>query len=154
MRQPRVPRHRRRRPRRCSSRCGPATARLALRDVVQRAIDGDPGCARVIADAGSIDRRGRRRGLAIAVNPQCIVVGGELAETGELLLGPLREAIRQRVLLNQIAPLEVVPAELGQRAEVVGALELVLRSTDFVVRSDEQARAAGTSCAGEQEVAH
>ena len=79
-------------------------------------------------------------GLAMAVNPQCIVVGGELAETGELLLGPLREAIRQRVLLNQIAPLEVVPAELGQRAEVVGALELVLRSTDFVVRSDEQAR--------------
>ena len=58
------------------------------------------------------------------------------------------------MLLNQIAPLEVVPAELGQRAEVVGALELVLRSTDFVVRSDEQARAAGTSCAGEQEMAH
>ena len=58
------------------------------------------------------------------------------------------------MLLNQIAPLEVVPAELGQRAEVVGALELVLRSTDFVVRSDEQARSAGDERAGEQEVAH
>ena len=58
------------------------------------------------------------------------------------------------MLLNQIAPLEVVPAELGQRAEVVGALELVLRSTDFVVRSDEQARSAGDERAGEQEMAH
>ncbi|MEZ0448440.1 ROK family transcriptional regulator [Cellulomonas sp. ICMP 17802] len=115
---------------------------LALRDVIQRAIDGDPGCARVIADAGSTIGE-VVSSLAMAVNPQCIVVGGDLAETGELLLGPLREAIRHRVLLNQIAPLEVVPAELGQRAEVVGALELVLRSTDFVVRSDEQARTAG-----------
>jgi predicted NBD/HSP70 family sugar kinase len=114
---------------------------LALRDVIQRAIEGDPGCARVIADAGSIIGE-VVSGLAMAVNPECIVVGGELAETGELLLGPLREAIRHRVLLNQIAPLEVVPAELGQRAEVMGALELVLRSTDFVVRADEQARDA------------
>jgi predicted NBD/HSP70 family sugar kinase len=113
---------------------------LALRDVIQRAIDGDPGCARVIADAGSTIGE-VVSGLAMAVNPECIVVGGELAETGELLLGPLREAIRHRVLLNQIAPLEVVPAQLGQRAEVIGALELVLRSTDFVVRSDDQARA-------------
>lgn len=112
---------------------------LALRDVIQRAIDGDPGCARVIADAGSTIGE-VVSGLAMAVNPECIVVGGELAETGELLLGPLREAIRHRVLLNQIAPLEVVPAQLGQRAEVIGALELVLRSTDFVVRSDDQAR--------------
>ncbi|WP_426592929.1 ROK family transcriptional regulator [Cellulomonas sp. McL0617] len=114
---------------------------LALRDVIQRAIDGDPGCARVVADAGSIIGE-VVSSLAMAVNPECIVVGGELAETGELLLGPLRESIRHRVLLNQIAPLEVVPAELGQRAEVIGALDLVLRSTDFVVRSDEQARVA------------
>ncbi|WP_456845501.1 ROK family protein [Cellulomonas sp. P5_C6] len=114
---------------------------LALRDVIQQAIDGDPGCARVIADAGSTIGE-VVSGLAMAVNPECIVVGGELAETGELLLGPLREAIRHRVLLNQIAPLEVVPAELGQRAEVIGALELVLRSTDFVQRSDDQARSA------------
>jgi predicted NBD/HSP70 family sugar kinase len=113
---------------------------MALRDVIQRALDGDPGCARVIADAGA-SIGAVVAGLAMAVNPQCVVVGGELAETGELLLGPLREAIRHRVLLNQIAPLEVVPAELGQRAEVIGGLELVLQSTDFVLRSDEPVRA-------------
>ncbi|GIG19360.1 NagC family transcriptional regulator [Cellulomonas chitinilytica] len=113
---------------------------MALRDVIQRALDGDPGCARVIADAGA-SIGAVVAGLAMAVNPQCVVVGGELAETGEMLLGPLREAIRHRVLLNQIAPLEVLPAELGHRAEVVGAIELVLQSTDFVLRSDEPVRA-------------
>ncbi len=113
---------------------------MALRDVIQRAMDGDPGCARVIADAGT-SIGAVVAGLAMAVNPQCVVVGGELAETGEMLLGPLREAIRHRVLLNQIAPLEVVPAELGHRAEVIGAIELVLQSTDFVLRSDEPVRA-------------
>jgi len=113
---------------------------MALRDVIQRAMDGDPGCARVIADAGA-SIGAVVAGLAMAVNPQCVVVGGELAETGEMLLGPLREAIRQRVLLNQIAPLEVLPAELGHRAEVIGAIELVLQSTDFVLRSDEPVRA-------------
>ncbi len=109
---------------------------LTLRDVVSRARDGDPGCRQVIADAG-MTIGAVVAGLGMAVNPQCIVVGGELAETGELLLEPLREAIRRRVLLNQIAPLEVVPAEFGGRAEVMGALVLVLDSTD-VIGSPEQ----------------
>jgi len=111
---------------------------LTLRDVVQRAIEGDVGCRRVIADAGSTIGV-VVSGLAIALNPQAIVVGGELAATGELLLSPLREAIRQRVLPNQIAPLEVVLGELGEQAEVIGALEMVFRSTDFVARTSDHA---------------
>ena len=109
---------------------------LALRDVIARTRDGDPGFARVVADAGTVIG-GVVAGLGTAVNPQCVVVGGELAETGEVLLGPLREAVRRRVLLNQIAPLEVVPAALGQRAEVMGALVLALRSADVPVRVEE-----------------
>ncbi len=103
---------------------------VALRDVIQLAVEGDPGCQQVIADAGA-QIGAVVAGLGMAVNPQCIVVGGELAETGEVLLGPLREAVRRRVLLNQIAPLEVVPAELGQRAEVLGAVLLAIQSSEF-----------------------
>ncbi|GCE78180.1 ROK family transcriptional regulator [Cellulomonas biazotea] len=103
---------------------------LTLRDVVQRANEGDPGCAQVIADAGA-QIGVVVSGVAMTVNPQCIVVGGELAETGEILLTPMREAIRRRVLLNQIAPLEVIPAELGNAAEVAGAIALVLQNADI-----------------------
>lgn len=108
---------------------------LALRDVIAAATAGDPGCRQVIADAGATIGA-VVAGLGVAVNPQCIVVGGELAETGEVLMAPLREAIRRRVLLNQIAPLEVFPAELGERAEVTGALVLVLQSTDVSVQDE------------------
>ncbi|WP_273652226.1 ROK family transcriptional regulator [Cellulomonas fimi] len=102
---------------------------LTLRDVVQRAREGDPGCAQVIADAGA-EIGAVVSGVAMTVNPQCIVVGGELAETGEILLQPMREALRRRVLLNQIAPLEVIPAELGNAAEVAGAIALVMQHAD------------------------
>jgi predicted NBD/HSP70 family sugar kinase len=50
---------------------------------------GDPGCRRVLADAG------RALGNALAVllnvlNPEVIVVGGELSAAGDLLLDGLR----------------------------------------------------------------
>ena len=108
---------------------------LTLRDVIALAADGDPGCGQVVADAGATIGA-VVSGLAMAVNPQCVVVGGELAETGELLLAPMREAIRRRVLLNHIAPLEVLGAGLGGRAEVMGALILAAESTDVLTVLD------------------
>jgi len=122
---------------------------LALRDVIARTREGHPGFARVVADAGAVIGS-VVAGLGTAVNPQCVVVGGELSETGEVLLGPLRESVRRRVLLNQIAPLEVVPAALGQRAEVMGALVLALRSADVPVRVQEEVLLADGCDAGEQ----
>ena len=103
---------------------------LTLQDLVTLAKDGDPGCRQVVEDAGAIIG-GTVAGLAVGVNPQCVVVGGELAETGEILIGPMREVIRRRVLLNHVAPLEVVGAELGSRAELMGAIMLVLEHTDL-----------------------
>ncbi len=109
---------------------------LTLRDVVQLAKDGDQGCVRVVSDAGA--QIGMVvAGLGQAVNPQVVVVGGELAETGAVLLEPMREAIARRVPVNQIAPLEVVPAALGLQAEVVGALLLALQAADVAVRVGE-----------------
>ncbi|NMR19281.1 ROK family transcriptional regulator [Cellulomonas fimi] len=105
---------------------------LTLRDVISRALAGDRGCAQVVADAGATIGE-VVAGLGVAVNPQCVVVGGELAETGELLLGPLREAVLRRVLPNEIAPIDVVPAAFGPKAEVVGALALALQHADVVL---------------------
>jgi predicted NBD/HSP70 family sugar kinase len=110
---------------------------LTLRDVITLAIEGDQGCARVVADAGA-QIGAIVAGLGQAVNPEVVVVGGELAETGELLLGPMREAISRRVPLNQIAPLEVLSATLGSRAEVMGALLLALQAADVAIRPDAE----------------
>lgn len=109
---------------------------VTLRDVVALANEGDPGCRQIVADAGAAIGS-VVAGLATAMNPECIVVGGELAETGDILLGPIREALRRRALLNQLAPLEVVPAELGRQAELVGAIVLALQSTDVFEMADD-----------------
>jgi predicted NBD/HSP70 family sugar kinase len=109
---------------------------LTMRDVVQYAVAGDLGCRQVVADAGAVIGS-VVAGLTTVLNPQCVVVGGELAQTGQVLLDPLREAVRRRSLVNRVAPVEVVPAELGLRAELMGALVLALQSTDVFERADD-----------------
>ncbi|PZR54967.1 ROK family transcriptional regulator [Xylanimonas oleitrophica] len=109
---------------------------LTLRDLVQLAETGDPGCREIVADAGATVGAVVAN-LATVLSPQCVVVGGELAETGEIFLGPVREAVRRRTLLSQFVPLEVVSATLGTQAELMGAILLALQSTDVFENADD-----------------
>ncbi len=94
-------------------------------DVLARAVDGDPGCRRALADAG------RHIGAAVAdlcnlINPERIVVGGSMAVAGDVLLDPLREAVGLRAIPSAAEDVKIVPGELGERAELLGAVALVL----------------------------
>jgi glucokinase-like ROK family protein len=95
-------------------------------EVVVRAVAGDPGCRRALADAG------RYIGVAVAnlcnlVNPERIVVGGSMARAGEVLLDPLRESVSRRAIPSAAQDVEIVPGELGERAELLGAIALALQ---------------------------
>jgi glucokinase len=50
-----------------------------------------------------------------------IVVGGGVAQAGESLFVPLREALDAQVLPSHRGRCQVVPALLGERAGAVGA---------------------------------
>ena len=94
-------------------------------DVIRRAREGDLACARALADAG------RNIGVAAATlcnlfNPRRIAVGGSLGTAGDLLLNPMRESLELRAIPSAAADAEIVQAELGERAELLGALALVL----------------------------
>jgi predicted NBD/HSP70 family sugar kinase/biotin operon repressor len=94
-------------------------------DVLARAVAGDPGCRRALADAG------RHIGAAVAdlcnlINPERIVVGGSMAFAGDVLLDPLREAVGLRAIPSAAEDVKIVPGELGARAELLGAVALVL----------------------------
>jgi predicted NBD/HSP70 family sugar kinase len=96
-----------------------------LEQVVELAHENHPACARVLADAGA------HIGVAIAnlinlFNPRRIVVGGELAGAGDLLLQPMRVAAERSAVQTAVEAVEIVPGVLGQRAEVLGGLALVL----------------------------
>jgi predicted NBD/HSP70 family sugar kinase len=98
---------------------------LTMERVVRLAREGDPGCRRVVADVG------RHIGSGVAnlcnlLNPSRVVLGGDLAEAGELVLGPIRESVSRYAIPSAARQLSLAPGVLGGRAEVLGALALVL----------------------------
>ncbi|MGW6540313.1 ROK family transcriptional regulator [Streptomyces sp. NPDC055051] len=100
-------------------------ADLTMERVVQLAREGDPGCRRVIADVG------RHIGSGVAnlcnlLNPSRVVLGGDLAEAGELVLAPIRDSVGRYAIPSAARQLSLVQGALGGRAEVLGALALVL----------------------------
>lgn len=116
---------------------------LTVRELLALSEAGDPGCRRVVEDAG------RHIGVALAnlcnlISPQRIVVGGELTGAGDALLHPMRESLARRAVpaAGQLA--EIVPGELADRASVLGALALAL------LESGRLAVAVGSSSGGDR----
>jgi glucokinase len=61
-------------------------------------------------------------GLANILDPECIVIAGGLVELGPLLLAPVREAFARHFEGAAYRPaVEIIPAQLGERAGAIGA---------------------------------
>jgi glucokinase len=58
--------------------------------------------------------------ICTAVGPRRIIIGGGVAQAGELLLDPIRRTIRERVHVMPIEQVEVVSSQLGDNAGVIG----------------------------------
>ncbi|MFT4258904.1 ROK family transcriptional regulator [Microbacterium sp.] len=102
---------------------------VTFKDVIARAASGDPGCARVVADAaGALGRvvAGAYQSLA----PEVITVGGELSEAGPIFGLPFAAALRENLPYSRIPRREPVPSSFGRDAVLVGATIHILQSTD------------------------
>ncbi len=102
---------------------------VTTRDLLDLVAAGDLGATRVLNDAGLAIGR-VLADLCNALNPEAIIVGGELSEAGEPLLNGIRESVDRYALPAAAQSIRVLRAELGDRAEVVGALALVIANTD------------------------
>ncbi len=60
------------------------------------------------------------------LEPQRILIGGGVSEAGELLLKPMRDTIRQRLMSPIYQHVEVLPAALGADVGLMGAVALAL----------------------------
>jgi predicted NBD/HSP70 family sugar kinase len=69
------------------------------------------------------------------LNPQAIVVGGELAAAGALLLDGIRRSIDRYAQPGAAEAVDVRAGVLGDRAEVLGALALVIGNTSLLSSS-------------------
>jgi predicted NBD/HSP70 family sugar kinase len=80
---------------------------------------------RAVAAAGTMAGRAVAHAV-MTVNPSLVVVGGELAEAGEVLLDPMRRAIAASTMRVHSSGLQVVAGVLGDAAGVRGAAAFVL----------------------------
>lgn len=83
----------------------------------------DPITMRILNEVG------RTLGAVLAnlcdlVNPTLLVIGGELGTSGTALIEGVRASLRRFAQPATTQVLEVVPASLGRRAEIVGAVQL------------------------------
>jgi glucokinase len=107
------------------AKAGAAHTPVEPRIVIDGALDGDSDCIDALAIVG------RHLGVGIAnyvniFNPDVVVVGGGIMAAGEILLGVARDEAGRRALRPPWREVEVVAAELGNDAGVLGAAALVL----------------------------
>ena len=108
---------------------------ISTRRLLELCTAGDAAAQRLIGDAG------RAIGVAVAnlcnlLNPECVIVGGDLSGAGEVLLEPLRDTARRNAIPSAGDDLEVTAGVLGERAELLGALALVMHESERFAAPD------------------
>lgn len=102
---------------------------LTPEQMLELAQGGDPACRRVIGDAARIVGQ-VVAALCNQLNPERVVVGGTVSPAGELVLEPMRDVVRRYAIPAAADDAKVVQGVLGERAELLGALILVVGQSD------------------------
>lgn len=97
---------------------------LSVERVLELDAAEDAGVRRVLSDAGRVIGRALAD-LCNALNPELVVVGGSLGASTSLGDG-IRASVDRYAQPDTAAALRVVAGELGDRAEVVGAVSLAI----------------------------
>jgi glucokinase len=88
--------------------------------ICEAARGGDEAAREIYEFAGKVIGAGVAN-VIMAVTPRRIVIGGGVAAAGELILDPIRRSMRARVFLVDSLQVEVVQAQLGNNAGLIGA---------------------------------
>jgi len=87
--------------------------------IYKAALEGDEIANDIFKEVGF------RLGLAIgniivSVGPRKVVIAGGVAKAGDLILNPIRQTLKERVFVTHLDGIEIVQAELGNNAGVMG----------------------------------
>lgn len=107
-----------------AARRGQPVGSIDLADLLRRR---DRGALRAVEDAG--EAVGRALSAAVSLlNPELVVIGGDLVGAGEALLEPIRSTLSRGTMGSTHQRMRIVPSTLGDSAGVRGAAALVLDS--------------------------
>ncbi len=99
--------------------------RVTVRRLLELIAAGHRGARTAVSEAGAAV--GRALSMLVGVlNPELVVVGGDLAQAGPVLLDPITDEIARHGVAPAADAVRVVPGTLGERAEVLGAAALIL----------------------------
>ena len=115
---------------------------LTITAIEKAALAGDALALHVVQEAAT------HLGIALTgfinlMNPRMVVLGGGLAQVGELLLEPLREQVRRATLVRSAAAVEIRTSELGPQAVAIGAATLALEAAFAVPNFFQRASQPG-----------
>jgi predicted NBD/HSP70 family sugar kinase len=105
-----------------------------LDEVLAAARSGHVGAQRALEDAG-LHLGWGLASIVNLLNPAIVVVGGDMARAGELLLESARVGMRRHAL-DSVALTPVLASELGERASLVGAVLLAAERTELLVEHE------------------
>jgi glucokinase len=120
-----------------------AAGRPSVAAAAEAARAGDATARAAFAQAGEYVGR-VLAGAVVLLWPERVVVGGGVADAGELLLEPLRAELRRRACVAPVDRIAVVPAELGPHAGAVGAALWAGEVSSPSGPSSGRSRAAGS----------
>ncbi len=88
--------------------------------IAQAADEGDEPSRHILDTAGHYLGTGIANVITILA-PECVVIGGGVANLGEWIMRPIYETLKQRVHTVPLELVKIVPAALGGDAGVIGA---------------------------------
>ena len=109
---------------------------LTPQAIFEAARAGDAAAARVFERAGYYLGLGLTH-LVNILSPRCIVVGGGIAQAGDLLLEPVRQVIRRCAYPPAHRQVPVLPSALGDLSGVFGAAAMVFHDIRVNVSESE-----------------
>lgn len=99
---------------------------ITAKDVFEAAKLGDETALRIVNRAAYYLGKSMAL-LAVIVNPKRFIIGGGVSKAGDILFEPIRDIFAKQTPTNAQIGVDIVPAELGNDAGVVGAAGLNLR---------------------------
>jgi len=111
--------------------------RITTRDIIKEARLGDLVAQQILVQAGG------HLGVAISslvnlINPKMIILGGGVAQIGDLFLEPIRQVVQKQSLKAAAQGLQITTALLGSRSSGMGAIVQALSTAFHQIAIDKE----------------
>ena len=113
---------------------------VTLDELVGATVDGHRVARRLVSDAGATTGR-VLASVCNLLDPELVVIGGDLADAGDVLLNPLRTSLARHAVGIIGSHVKVVAAGLGRRAGALGGIALLRQN----LQNSDADRGSGAS---------